>query len=294
MQTAIDNDITVDSETQEASTRHKSTAGDIRAMQRMGRQQELVRHFRPLTIVSFVALSTLAWEAMIFAMSQVLIDGGRPNAIYSLLWCFVGFIPIYLSLAEMSSMAPIAGAQYHWVSEFAPEKWQKLLSYGTGFVTFKQLFFIPVADHGHCGLFISWISTLAWQAGNASGVLTVGFICQAFIVINVPTYTAPRWHATTISIGFTLMALGANIFGSRLLPHWQNAVFFLHILAFFVVVIPVWVNAPSVDHIQVWHGFENRGGWSTTAMAVLVGQMPGVYAHIGVDTVRTVYSYCIS
>lgn len=35
--------------------------------------------------------------------------------------------------AEMASMAPIAGAQYHWVSEFAPESSQKFLSYITGY-----------------------------------------------------------------------------------------------------------------------------------------------------------------
>jgi hypothetical protein len=48
------------------------------------------------------------------------------------IWNFVGFGPIYLSMAEMASMAPIAGAQYHWVSEFAPESLQKVLSYFTG------------------------------------------------------------------------------------------------------------------------------------------------------------------
>jgi len=31
--------------------------------------------------------------------------------------------------------APIAGAQYHWVSEFAPESCQRFLSYLTGYAT---------------------------------------------------------------------------------------------------------------------------------------------------------------
>jgi len=31
-------------------------------------------------------------------------------------------------------MAPIAGAQYHWVSEFAPDSMQKFLSHLTGYV----------------------------------------------------------------------------------------------------------------------------------------------------------------
>lgn len=54
--------------------------------------------------------------------------------VYTVIWNFVGFCPIYLSMAEMASMAPIAGAQYHWVSEFAPDSMQRGLSYLTGFV----------------------------------------------------------------------------------------------------------------------------------------------------------------
>jgi hypothetical protein len=49
-----------------------------------------------------------------------------------------------LSLAEMASMAPTAGGQYHWVSEFSPPSLQKPLSF-----------------------FVGWMSTLSWQAGTA-------------------------------------------------------------------------------------------------------------------------------
>lgn len=110
-----------------------STKTDASAMRRMGRKQELVRHFRSITMFSFGSLASAGWESCLLVLTQSLIDGGRPNAIYSLIWTFIGFLPIYLSMAEMSSMAPIAGAQYHWVSEFAPDKYQKILSYLTGY-----------------------------------------------------------------------------------------------------------------------------------------------------------------
>lgn len=110
----------------------KSSADDSINMRRMGRKQELVRHFRMLSVASFVAIATAAWEIGLFVITPGLTDGGRPVLVYSVLWNFVGFGPIYLSMAEMASMAPIAGAQYHWVSEFAPESMQKILSYLTG------------------------------------------------------------------------------------------------------------------------------------------------------------------
>lgn len=110
----------------------KSTRQDAENMRRMGRNQQLVRHFRALSVASFVAIATAAWEIGLFTITPGLTDGGQPALLYSVLWNFVGFGPIYLSMAEMASMAPIAGAQYHWVSEFAPESCQRILSYLTG------------------------------------------------------------------------------------------------------------------------------------------------------------------
>jgi choline transport protein len=46
--------------------------------------------------------------------------------------CALGQSLVYASIAELASMSPTAGGQYHWVSEFAPRKWQKLLSYYSG------------------------------------------------------------------------------------------------------------------------------------------------------------------
>lgn len=110
----------------------KSTKSDAEAMRRMGKDQQLVRHFRLLSMTSFVAIATAAWEIGLFVLTPGLVNGGRAGLIYNIIWNFVAFGPIYLSMAEMASIAPIAGAQYHWVSEFAPESCQRILSYITG------------------------------------------------------------------------------------------------------------------------------------------------------------------
>lgn len=77
-----------------------------------------------------------------------LTDGGFAGLIWMFVIVFVGFIFVYASMAEMASMygtpvatlnhfltlcrAPTSGGQYHWVSEFAPKRQQKFLSYITG------------------------------------------------------------------------------------------------------------------------------------------------------------------
>ncbi|KAG8424664.1 hypothetical protein J3458_001436 [Metarhizium acridum] len=245
----------------ELDERHRSTCEDARNMRRMGRTQELVRHFRSWSMVSFVALATSAWELSLFGITPGLTDGGRPVLVYGFLWNFVGFVPVYLSMAEMASIAPIAGAQYHWVSEFAPDRYQKILSYMTG-----------------------WTSTLAWQAGNAQGLFIVGSLIQSIITINDNTYSPANWHGTLLVMAITAIALCANVFTARLLPYWQNIVFVVHILAYFGFLAPVWVNAPRVDSSRVWSGFENNGGWPSLSLAILIGQLPGITGHVGVDT----------
>lgn len=111
---------------------HKSSHQDVNDMHRMGKQQILVRRFRQITIAAFIGTTTCAWEYALFLISPGLIDGGTAGLLYNVLWSFFGFGAIYLSLAEMASMAPIAGSLYHWVSEFAPEEVQGILSYITG------------------------------------------------------------------------------------------------------------------------------------------------------------------
>lgn len=87
----------------EALQATKSTHADAQGMKRMGKQQQLVRHFRLVSTVSFVALATAAWEIGLFVISPGLTDGGRAGLVWNVLWNIVGFGPIYLSMAEVST-----------------------------------------------------------------------------------------------------------------------------------------------------------------------------------------------
>ncbi|KAK5115890.1 hypothetical protein LTR62_000346 [Meristemomyces frigidus] len=239
----------------------EATDGDKVDMHRLGKKQQLIRHFRLLSTVSFVAMATAAWEIGLFLTTQGLTDGGTAGLIWSVVWNFVGFCPIYLSMAEMSSMAPTAGGQYHWVSEFAHEDWQKWLSYLTG-----------------------WTSTMAWQAGNAIGVFLTGTLIQVIILENNPDYLFPTWQGSLLVMAIIVLVAVINIFGAKIIPKLQNAIFALHIMAYICFIVPIWVNAPKVSASQVFGGFSNSGGWSSMGLAVLAGQLSGIYTQVGVDT----------
>ncbi|OAQ62485.2 GABA permease [Pochonia chlamydosporia 170] len=236
------------------------TRADAEDMRRMGRDQELVRNFRMFSVASFAAINTAIWEYSIFQITPALTNGGNPSLLYSTIWNFIGFGPIYLSMAEMASMAPIAGSQYHWVSEFAPESWQKGLSYVSG-----------------------WTSTLGLQAGNAMGNLLVGTLLQTVIAVNNPEYDSPLWQGTLLVLPALIMAFLGSVIGHRALPYWQNAAFAVHIIVYFTIIIPVWVNAPMATSSYVWTGFENSGGWPSMTLAILIGQLSGTTFQVGID-----------
>lgn len=83
------------------------------------------------------------------------------------------------------------------------------------------------------------------------------------------------------------LAFVGNVYGSKILPYWQNAVFAVHILAYFAYIIPIWVSAPRATHRQVWGEFQNTGGWSNLGLSILVGQLSGISNQVGIDTVST-------
>ena len=76
-----------------------------------------------------------SWEFLLSLLGFVLTDGGPADPFRDFLVCSAGMAFVYASLAEMASMAPTAGGQYHRVSEFAPARIQKPINYAVSTYT---------------------------------------------------------------------------------------------------------------------------------------------------------------
>ena len=117
------------------------------------------------------------------------------------------------------------------------------------------------------------------------GIFLVGSLIQTIILVNDDSYGFASWQGTLLAIGAMIIAYAGNVYGSKALPYWQNAVFAVHVVAYFGYIVPIWVNAPTASHSQVWGEFQNLGGWNNIGMAVLVGQLSGISQQTGIDTV---------
>ena len=156
--------------------------------------------------------------------------------------------------------SPTAGGQYHWVSEFAPRKYQKILSYITG-----------------------WLTAIGWQTYLASVCFLVGTIMQGLIALNVPDYSYHRWHGTLLTIAVVVFTIVFNTSLASRLPLLEGCVLILHILGFFAIIIPLWVMGPRGRPEVVLLEFTNNGGWPTTGLSSMIGLLAPMAVLVGYD-----------
>ena len=107
-----------------------------------------------------------------------------------------------------------SGGQYHWVSEFAPLRVQKYLSYLTG-----------------------WLCIAGWQGGITGIGMLVATVIQGLITLNNDNYVAQSWHGTLLTIGIVAFCVLFNTYGARQLPVVEGTLAVLHFGGMFVIII---------------------------------------------------------
>ncbi|KIX02539.1 uncharacterized protein Z518_08480 [Rhinocladiella mackenziei CBS 650.93] len=241
--------------------KYRGTSADKRDMTIMGKKQVLRRNFSFITMLGFASTCVASWEGILTYLGFVLTDGGTPLLFWGFIACAAGQTLVYASIAEMASMSPTAGGQYHWVSEFAPPRMQKILSYFSG-----------------------WLTAIGWQVYLASVCFLVGTIIQGLIVLNDPTYVYERWHGTLLSISIVVFCIIFNTALASRLPIIEGMVLILHILGFFAIIIPLWIMAPRGNGHVVLLEFTNYGGWSSTGLSAMIGLLAPMAVLVGYDS----------
>lgn len=234
---------------------------DLADMHRLGKKQEFKRNFNFLSTLGFISIYMATWEFVLVSLAIGLWNGGFAG----LFWTFIGTIICYssvvVSLAEMASMAPTAGGQYHWVSEFAPASCQKFLSYSAG-----------------------WMSSLGWLASTAGSVFVCTTMIQSLVGVTDETFTFPNWQYTLIMLAFLLITIFFNTWGAPWLPAIETVSLFGHLLGFIVTIVPIWVMAPKASASEVFTSFSSTAGWDL-GTACLITQISVLYCNLGSDSI---------
>ncbi|KAK4495356.1 hypothetical protein PRZ48_013687 [Zasmidium cellare] len=238
----------------------QGTEADRREMSALGRVQQLRRNFQFLSIVGLGCTLIATWEVLLTTITSVLTNGGTAGVIWGFVLVVAGFSFVYMSIAEMASMAPTSGGQYHWVSEFAPKPVQKFLSYIVG-----------------------WLCFTGWQCAITSITYLAGTIIQGLIVLNNPGYVFESWHGTLLVIAVATFAIIFNTVLAKRLPLVEGLLLVLHVLGLFAIIITLWVLAPTASAKDVFGELTNAGGWNSEGTSFMVGLLSPMASMIGFD-----------
>lgn len=114
---------------------------------------------------------------------------------------------------------------------------------------------------GSCRKFFSyitgWLTVGGWQATFASSAYLTGTLVQGLIALTVPVYGPKSWHSTLLYWAAVFVAVFINTVGSSRLPTFDVLISILHVMGFFVILIPLVVLGPHGNASDVFGLFLN-------------------------------------
>ncbi|KAH7074675.1 amino acid/polyamine transporter I [Paraphoma chrysanthemicola] len=233
---------------------------DKAVMVQMGKRQQLVRRFNFFSIFGLSLTLLSSWEAIGGSMGVGMTAGGPVSLVYGLIFTFTGTLACAASIAEMASICPISGAQYHWTYMFAPRKSKVFASFIQG-----------------------WVTVFGWQATISSLTLLLAGQIQGVAILNNPAYVPERWHTTLLMWAVVLVSYAQNIWGVGLLPAFELFAGAMHVLLFIVLFITMLVLGRNASAEFVFTGFVNQTGWENRGVVWFVGLLPCIWCIIGFD-----------
>ncbi|KAK5120617.1 hypothetical protein LTR85_005975 [Meristemomyces frigidus] len=235
------------------------TKYDQRDMVRMGKRQELRRNFQFFSLFGYAVILGCTWEWGLASGVFSLTNGGTAGAIWMFLVVCLGMFFVMLSMAEMASIAPTSGGQYHWVSEFSPARHQKVLSYVTG-----------------------WFALLGWQTSLVGTAYAAGQQFEAAAALSNPHYTIKGWQGCLFTIALTAISIFFNTVLFRKLPLMEGIIVVFHTVGFLAIVVVLWVMGPRGGAETVTTFSSN--GWGSTGLSCLVGLLSPIITLVGADS----------
>lgn len=86
-------------------------------------------------ILGFALNFMNSWEVMVISFGATVYNGGSASLAWGTALVVMGSLTQAMTMAELASILPIAGAQYHWTELLAPEKHKRFITWVQGWVT---------------------------------------------------------------------------------------------------------------------------------------------------------------
>ncbi|KAI0010441.1 amino acid transporter [Xylariaceae sp. FL0662B] len=237
-----------------------SPSNDDEALIRLGKRPLLNRSFGFMSILGLSCSALCSWEGILVTSVPSFLTGGPAAVIWAFVVSWAGITSVYTVMAELSSIAPTAGGQYHWVAMMAPESCSNFFTYLT-----------------------AWLTTLAWQAIAITTSYLITTTLQGIVVLARPSYVPLPWHTLLIMWAAISLAVLINSTTGRFLARLEGLILILHLIGFFGVLVPLVYFSPHNDPSVVFTTFFDNGGWGSQGLTFFVGLPSIASTLIGAD-----------
>ncbi|KAK4861972.1 hypothetical protein LT330_003110 [Penicillium expansum] len=190
---------------------------------------------------------------------HICLPRGPVTVIYGTIVASVVYFMVALSLAELASVYPTAGGQYHFASILAPAGWSRSVSYA-------------------CGI----MATFSWVGQNASVTVLGSQGILALAAFFNEGYTPQNWHYFLLFQAINIVFLFYNLFLLRKTSRIHDIAFCLTLLTFIISVVTCLVRADKQSSRFVWTEFDNNTGWPN-GIAFLTGLVTPCFMFGGLD-----------
>ncbi|KAJ5546784.1 hypothetical protein N7494_004369 [Penicillium frequentans] len=224
-------------------------------------RKHLERSFGSLSILSLSLTILSSWESVANSFESGLVNGGPAGLVWGMILSIIGTMALALSLAELASMCPRAGAQYHWTAVLAPPRIR-------AFTTWMQ----------------GWITVFGWQAALASICYLIATQIQGMVLLNNPEYHPQQWQGTLMMWAIVAFVGLINIYGIKILPALQMLGGIMHIVFFIAIIIPlVLLSRRSTSDFVFTELMTSEEGWQSKGVAWCLGMLTVTYCFAGFD-----------
>ncbi|KAL4924005.1 putative GABA permease [Aspergillus undulatus] len=225
-------------------------------------KQQLERYLNFFSSLAFSATLLATWESAGGSIQAGLANGGPAGIVYGIILSTVGNVAIACSLAELASIHPTAGAQYHW-SFF-------LASRGRRFISFFQ----------------GWVTVFSWSALVCIAPFFIGNQIQGMVKLAHPDYEMERWRGTLLMWAVALIPIIINVFARRVLGGIEVAAGIMHVVFLPVTIAVFVILAPRNPNSFVWETFvTGLVGWKNPGASFSIGLLGVITPLAGVDGV---------
>ncbi|KIW36219.1 uncharacterized protein PV06_11491 [Exophiala oligosperma] len=231
-------------------------------LQALGYKREMPRQFSTWSLGALSFTLTCTWLGVGSSMGISLTEASAAGTIWSLPVAGTMTVIVTLGMAELASAYPVAGAQYYWSFMVAREDYKPFAAYLNG-----------------------WLSILGWWLASASVANFVSSLIIAIVALWLPDYDVQRWQQWLMYVAVIWIAAAFNIFGSGLIPLFNQMQFIVALLTLTSTVITLLVCSRNQYPSAAWVFADttNSTGWSSDGFAFILSISNAVYSFLGTD-----------